>query len=258
MAKKSGDNQSIMRYDEELAKQAKEAADAVAGIGGGEFFSIKDDKLTFGGVALPYNQVGAIVVDFVYSNAFYPEKFTKGKSQQPVCYAFGRKSNEKDIFPHADSPDKKCADCASCEYNVFGSGEGNAKACKNGIRLALIPAGTYESETKFTPFKDPEEFEKQAGYFTVPPTSLKGFGNYVKQVSGSLNVPPHAVFTKMQLKEKVIYFEPIAKAPAAIIPVLMKRNAEVRKLIEFPFPKPDDSKVKAGKGKPGKAKGKKF
>lgn len=237
MAKK---NTSIMRYDEELAKQAEEYAEQEANTGGGNFFSIRDDKLTFNDTPMPGNQVGAVILDSILVNAYYATKFDKNKPQQPVCYSFGRV--EKEMAPHGESPDKQCESCDDCEYNKYGSGEGRGKACKNGRRLALIPAGTYDEDgKKFKPFTDPEQFEKApVGYLMIPPTSINGFGAFTKQIAGSLKRPPHGIFTKVKLEDKQITFEPIMKAPDDILQVVMARHKEAKGLIEFPFPKPDD------------------
>jgi hypothetical protein len=172
------------------------------------------------------------------------------------------------MVPHEESVDKQAASCDECEHNQFGSAEkGRGKKCKNSRRVAVMSAGTYEggqsvqNPGKFKAHTDTELFEKgERFYVNVPPTSINGYGAFVKQLAGALKVPPFGVFTKMSLvpdpKTQVkLTFEPITRIPTSLNAVVLARHRAEREQIMFPFPKPEEASAPKGKGAKGKPKG---
>jgi hypothetical protein len=162
-----------------------------------------------------------------------------------VCYAFGR--DEDEMQPHEAVEEKESEECSSCPQNEWGSAnEGRGKACKNRRRLAVIPAGTFNKAGEFEAFDEDAAFSKASiAYLNLPVTSVNGYGAYIKQLSGALRRPPHAVFTRIALvpdekSQFKVVFELIEAAPDAIIPILIQRNKETKELIEFPYAKVDD------------------
>lgn len=65
------------------------------------------------------------------SRTFYAGSYTEGQSSAPTCW-----SND------GDKPDKTIADpqssnCANCQQNIKGSGQGDSRACRFSQRLAV-------------------------------------------------------------------------------------------------------------------------
>jgi len=52
------------------------------------------------------------------------------------------------MVPDEKCSKAKCEDCQSCPLNEFGS-KGNGKACKNTVRLAIVPADANENTVPF-------------------------------------------------------------------------------------------------------------
>jgi len=170
----------------ELARQANE--DAAAGIGTGfpariKLMGTKFALVDGNGEEKPFppsklfngpddNQYLPIIIlraKKPLQKAWYLRKYDPNADtfQAPDCF-----SNDGER-PDLSSPSKQSETCAACPHNAFGSGtdqNGNAtkgKACSDSKILAVfVPGFGIHS-------------------FKLPPASLKNFGLYVKQLSGS-------------------------------------------------------------------------
>jgi len=254
---------AVTNWEAEMEEQAKAAAAQEANTGGGSFFSTKAGVLAFGGQALPNNEMAVLIVDGILENVWYPGAYDPDEMIPPGCFAFGR--DEADIAPHLSVVQNGTAQsklCKDCEKNAWGSAEkGAGKACGNRRRLALITAGKLDEKTgAFTPILDPEHYTSSSvGYLKVPPTSIAGYANYVKQLSAGAKRPPHGVFTKVKVrphpkKQFEISFEALDLCPGAIMGAIMERHKQEAQLIEFPYQLGDGAVKKA----PVKTTGKKY
>jgi len=89
------------------------------------------------------------------------------------------------IAPPADLKSKKDDTCAECRFNAFGSGRGNAKACKNTVRLAMLPAAT-------------DDFSKADGMMlSVPPSGMRSWAAYVAPLL-AIHRPVMTVITEIE------------------------------------------------------------
>jgi len=106
--------------------------------------------------------------------AYYKDKYTGG-SNPPDCGSFDGITGEG--IPGGS--------CEKCPYNVFGSGENGAKACKNRRRIYLLREG--------------EIFPL---ILSLPTGSLKDFSRYVMRLLSKGN-KTNAVVTRFTLKKAV-------------------------------------------------------
>jgi hypothetical protein len=255
---------AITNWDEELAKQAEAAAGMEASAGGSPNFTVRGGILAFNDTPIPGNQMAVVILDSVLENAFYEGAYDPDNITPPTCFAFGR--DEGTMGPHPTVVERDQGQnetCRGCPMNQFGTADkGRGKACGNRRRMILIPAGDLDQMGRFTAYEEPEHFQAAVGgQLKLPPTSVKGYANFVKQVSGSLRRPPHAVFTKVsvvpdQKTQFKINFAPIAAVPNNLIPILMKRHEEAKAMIEVPYnldieeQAPAAAPAKGGRGKP--------
>jgi len=254
-------NQALAKWDEELAKAAEAAAAQEAGVGGGQFFSLKGGTLSFNGSPIPNDEMAVVLIDSVNANVYYEDAYNGETTNTPTCYAFGRSDEEMAPHEQVEGKDQQSDKCVGCPQNEWGSAErGRGKACRNTRRIACIPAGTLSKDGSFEAFDDPDHFAKAAiGYIPLPPTSVPGFAQYVKQLYGALKKPPFAVFTKFALveDEKTIFkgvFELIEKVPNELLPILLDRHKVEREVIAFPYAKVDrDTKPKGKARRPLKS-----
>lgn len=234
---------AIVKWDEELAKQAEVAAGMEASAGGGQFFSTKGGTLAWQDAPLPNNQMAVVILDSVLENVFYEGRYDPEVPQSPICFAFGR--DEKTITPHAiviENGSDQNSSCAGCPLNEFGSADiGKGKACRNTRRLAMIPAGTFNAAGKFELNEDIEHYDSTAvGFMKLPVTSVKGYASFVKQVAGALRRPPFGIVTKVKIvpdpkTQFKVVFEPIMNLPDELMTSIMKRHEEAKLAIDFPY-----------------------
>lgn len=255
MANKKVD--AMIAWDKQLADAAMESAAVVAGLGGGQFFSIRGGTLKLGDAALPNNEMACIVLDHVLENVYYGADYNPDSPSSPKCYAFGR--DAATMVPHEDAREKVCSNCKACDNNQFGSAEkGRGKACKNRVRLAIIPGGAV-ANGRFEPTTDPDAIKAaQVAYLGVPPTSIGAWGAYVKSLAASLKRPPWAVFTKVKVipdpkTQVAITFELLGPCGATLADALIKKNAEAKEGIIFSYPERDEAPA-AKRGRPKKTK----
>lgn len=163
-AKKPGT--ALVEWDKELAETAAMDSKAAEPTGG-KFLSIKGGQLSYNGEEIEDNKMQVIIMDFCYENAYYEDKFDPDTPASPVCFAFNR--DEGELAPREVSLKPQNDNCETCPLNEYGSADtGRGKACKNQIRLALIPNSD-----------NAEEIEKsEVAYLRVPPTSKKAWDTY--------------------------------------------------------------------------------
>lgn len=256
MAKKST---AVMKWDEQLAKDAEVAAAMEANTGGGgQFFSLKSGVLSWQDAPMPNNEMAVIILDSILENVLYEGEYDKDNPMGPTCFAFGR--DELKLQPHkivVEAKNDQHVTCAGCPNNEFGTAEkGRGKACKNTRRLALIPAGSFDKAGKFEMNDDPDYFTNVAvGYMKLPVTSVKGYASFVKQVSGALRRPPHGIVTKVRVmpdgdSQFKVLFEPLEKVSDELMGVIMKRHSDVMSVIEFPYQPNEVEEKKTSKMNP--------
>ena len=193
---------AVTNWKEGLKKEAEVAKGMEAGVGSSNFFSLKGGKLTYNDNQLPDNAMIVSVVDYVLENTFYDEDYDPDNPASPVCYAFG--TDEDTMGPHEESPDPQAEKCAECPHNVFGSADrGRGKACRNSRRLALTDAGTYNDSDGWQVMPDlPEHFDSsEIVFLKIPPTSLRAWAAYVKEVAAFHEVPPIGVLTHIAVED---------------------------------------------------------
>lgn len=243
MAVKKAKGTAVATWEEELAKQAEVASVMEANSGGGQFFSIRAGVLQWQDAPLPGNEMAVIILDSILENVYYEGEYDPDNPQGPTCFAFGR--DEKDIAPHeivvAAGNDQAPA-CNGCPMNEFGSADkGKGKACKNTRRLAMIPAGKFMKDGSLDLIEDLEHYETaEPGYMKLPVMSVKGYSTFVKQVATSLRRPPFGIVTRVKVipdpkSQFRVVFEPLMNVPNELMGIIMKRNEEVKSVIDFPY-----------------------
>ncbi len=249
---------AIVKWDEELARQAEAAAAMEESTATGQFFSLKSGVLSFNDNPLPGNEMAVVILDSILETVYYEGKYDSDNPQGPTAFAFGRE--EKTMVWHENSsPEFVGQLCHESELCQWGSSDtGRGKAAREIRRLAMIPAGTFDNG-KFKPFTDVEQFESSAiAFMKLPVTSVKGFAAFVKQVTGALKRPPHAIFTKVKVipdssSQFKVVFEPLSQVPNDLLGIIMQRHEEAMATIESPYPKFEEQAPQAPRGRGAKA-----
>lgn len=162
---------------------------------GGQFLSMRAKKWSFGGQDLG-DYVDIIPIEWSWTYAYYGnQKFDINNPMMPFCFAIsklvdGRIDHDpKNLAPEI-VPDKQSEQCNGCPHNDFGSGDGRGKACKNTIRLSCLLVGAETVKAVTDPLKAPQVI------FPIPPTNLKEFGIYQRNLSES-HTPPFWIVSRL-------------------------------------------------------------
>jgi len=265
MAKKEAGS-SMVKWDEELARDAQVAAGMAASLGGSKFISIRGGILAVDGAPIPGNRFAGVIVGWTLENAYYEGEFDPDEPKPPTCYAFGR--DVTSMAPHEEvvkAGDAVSEECRGCPNNAWGSADkGRGKACKNIARLAIIQAGQYmgESGNKLKLITDSSYYEKaEVRMLKLPVTSVSGFTGYIKQVQAAYgektNLAQFATKVACVPDPKSQYkitLEAIQQLPKDVMPAVFAKWKETQPTMAQAYPAAEEApKGKKGKnGKPSK------
>jgi len=117
------------------------------------------------------------------SKVYYKGDYIPGQDNPPDCSsAFGEVPD-----PWIENPPAKS--CASCAYNVFGSGKGGrGKACKDVKQLLVLPPNKIQTDA-------------MPLLLSVPPASLRHLTSYAKALADAGNIPFWYVRTEVSFAE---------------------------------------------------------
>jgi len=225
--------------DSDWEKQMEEEAETEStreksGGGVGNVISIKGRKFTLAGESLG-RELKCVVIDTVYLNSWYSKKYTEdSQGSIPACFAVSPEL--ADMAPHENSKKPQADACAECPKNEWGSGGKRRKACRQGRKLAVIDleeAGDAESIEG-----------AEIALINVPPTSVKKWGTYVKDVKARFSRPFWAVATTVTFDQDADYpileFDTDEKLDKEVTLAIKERREEIRELLMTPFQADDD------------------
>lgn len=229
----------VRNWQAELAAEtqaAKNTEDSAAG--GGSWISLKGGRITIDGAEAVGNQIEVVVVDHVLENQYYDKDYDPNVPASPVCYAFGRLSD--DLAPHADCPEPQADACKGCPMSEWSSAaKGKGKACKEVRRLAVISA---------------DEINDIAGaevrFLKVPVMSCKNWTGYVRHCADVLHLPPLGVVTQISTVPDTksqfrVQFKFVEKVPEQHLGELLDKKKQIQPdltrgypVVEAPPPPP--------------------
>lgn len=170
-----------------LAQQVAGDIERLGNIGGKDSIRVTQDKKFEFPDGTTVDEFDAVIVDFVYRNEYYIGAFNRKAVTPPACFAIS--PTAAGMGPSENSPVKQSeGGCATCQQNQFGSSpQGDGKACKNTVYLAIMPADAGPDTPVWV--------------MKTSPTAVKHFNAYVTKIARTAQVPVTAVVTK-------IYFDP--------------------------------------------------
>jgi hypothetical protein len=242
LAKKETVGTAVVLWEDELAAEA--SAGAKDEKVGGNYFSTKGGTISFAGASLG-NTIDVVVAGAIYDRAYYPGSF--GDAKTPACYSFSK--DGVGMVPHPDVQDKQADSCDACPMNQFGSARvGKGKACREYRRLALISADNLQAS---------EVPEATIGLFKVPPTSMRGYGEYVRSIAEVHKRPPWAMITEIKVlpdpqKQVVVSFKPASQLSQDVAMAVKARAEAVTDALMAPYPVFTEAAAEAPKA-PAKA-----
>lgn len=226
----------VIPWKEKLAEKVK-AQQQQEKSAGGQFISIRSGVMSYGGLPVQGNKADMIVLESIFENSFYPEKYGTSDNTSPACYAFSVDGGD-DMAPHPEAEHPVAKTCKVCPNNKFGSadgGRGKGKACANRRRLAVISAAAVTS---------PDEISNApTAYMRVPPTSTRYWSTYVQNVLAKTEMPFFASITNIgvipdaKTTMRVNFVHVAEVKDDELLEALYRRAAAEAQLIDFPYPK---------------------
>lgn len=191
---------ALATWEQEAAAEAK--ADAAKFQQGLARIVHKNGQILIDGNKVKDNRLVVVMIEAVFSKAYYAGAYDPATPATPTCYAFDP-NDTSNMAPHPAAPDKQSERCTGCPHNAFGTADvGRGKRCKDEVRiLCAMPTG--------------DSFEQaELRILSVPPSSLKNWGAYVSRLR-DMGTSFRAVMTEVSIEEaKVAYkvaFNPMGR-----------------------------------------------
>lgn len=202
----------------------------------GKKFKYKDDVI--GRVA------SFVIVDFIRANAYYDSPFHEDTIELPACLALS--VDGENMAPLEHAPRKQNPQCDGCDQNAWGSADvGRGKSCAEQYRLAVLAVDHTRKETYAN---------CDMATVTVPPTSKKNFGQFVRALDEQTGRPPLAFLTEFSFDDdfdhEVLLFE--VNKPykdAKTLSAILSRVDEAREMLMSPPDFSGNAKESASKKK---------
>jgi len=176
------EDKSLMNIQEKMRAMAKTQAESIKS--DSHFMSVKNKLFSMGGITIGPTINVAIVLG-IKENSFYDRQYDPNNTTPPGCFAI--EDAEGNMIPHESSPNKQAESCEECYLNEFGSAViGRGKACKNTYKLALV---AYSDNDLID--------ENEIAVLSLPPTSIKNYTSYVRQITSQMDLPTMAVVTSL-------------------------------------------------------------
>ena len=151
----------LAEIDAEIAAEAKSLQDTLSV--SGNKLSIKDKQFTTPDGQTFNGPFDVIVLDWSSQNQYYEGAYDPNNIKAPDCFAIGK--DPKTLVPDVGIAKPQNGACEGCPQDVWGSGSGKGKACKNTRQVIVRRPGSPDLMT-----------------LSLPPTSIKAFDAAMKSI----------------------------------------------------------------------------
>lgn len=119
-----------------------------------------------------------VILDHRNFNRWYREPYNAQNPKPPTCFALNKVIDG--LAPHGEAKEPQHETCAGCELNKWKSApNGRGKACRNTVRLAVVPVDATE--------------DTEPMILGVSPTALKSWNTLVANLEQQGRIPVQAV-----------------------------------------------------------------
>ena len=162
--------------------------------------SFKSGMMSYMQQQVPNDSMDVILLSTAFRNTFYGGAYDPDNIVNPTCFAIkASRDGEAEMMPHPNVAEPIHPSCAGCPKNEWGSAirdgkPSRGKACKEGRRVLVIPAGVLDADDPVQAIKAAEK-----AVFDVPVTSVANYGNFVNTLAATMNRPMWSVVTNLKL-----------------------------------------------------------
>lgn len=198
--------------------------------------------------------IRAIILGAVNENTYYEGDFDPDSPNAPDCFAIGKVgAGDAELAPPADLETRQADKCAGCPMNEFGTAaRGRGKACKNALRIALLPADDLAPERLA---------DVEGARLRIPPTSIKNFGKLRDVLVKGYKLPLFGAVVAIHIKphdkkQFEITFEPVAaiRDDAQLEALIGRMDEATRELESLPPRKSAEDEAPAQPAAPAKGR----
>lgn len=187
----------------------------------GHRVSLKGKAFTLPGGESSAGPMSVIVLDWRNTRLYYKGVYNANKPEPPSCFAINKFVD--DLHPSENAPEAQCDTCSECAFNEWGSAPtGKGKACKNGIRVAVVGANPKEDSQVLT--------------LDVSPTSLGSFNSLVNDLA-SKSLLPIQTLTDISFDAKETFPKLVFTSDAPItdddLLIAMKLREKAQALLDY-------------------------
>jgi hypothetical protein len=235
LAKRQNTEIAAPMEDWEKALAAKAQAAKASEVIGIPRITHRGGILKVDGKKVEGNKLQFVIACYGRTNNYFEKEFDPDSSQgeTPDCYAFGgvEPGAEEAMKPHAAAPKKQHDQCVGCPWNEFGSGKGNSKKCANTRKLLV-----------YAPNDDAESLVKgQLRQMSVPPGSLRGFGNYLNEIEeetpyGVIGVVTEVTTEALETGAYKIIFKAVDRLDKEFVKAIYSRVPSITRHLSEPYP----------------------
>lgn len=139
--------------------------------------SLLNQKFTLPNGITSSQPINVVILDWRNTRTLYTGAYNPNNLQAPKCFAIAKALN--DLAPSEQCAEPQAASCQECPHDQWGSDPagGKGKACKNSVRLAVIPASSVGEETCPIYALD------------IPRTSIRNWESLVSRLSDAGHLP---------------------------------------------------------------------
>ena len=139
--------------------------------------SLQNRKFTLPNGVASAQPIKVVIIDWRNTRTLYTGPFNPNNPQAPKCFAIAKALN--DLVPGEQCADPQAASCHECPNDQWGSDPagGKGKACKNSVRLAVVPASALDGENA------------QLYALDIPRTSIRNWESLVSRLSDAGHLP---------------------------------------------------------------------
>lgn len=226
-----------IKWEDQLSKMAQAVAETERVQG--QFVSFKGGMLAYNGQVIPGNKINVIILDHVFENQYYKDRYNPNVIVSPTCYALNRV--ESQLAPNPDlvttAQALSCAECAWAEWGSDPDG-GKGKGCKNTRRLAMFADTALETVESLQ--------AAEIVFAKLPVTSVRNWSNYAVQIANVVRRPPLGVITEMSVvpdpkNQFQVRFNYIDTVPDDWMPYILEKKEALADGILFDYPKNDEN-----------------
>jgi hypothetical protein len=197
--------------------------------------SLKSGMMSYMGAQVPNDKMDVVILAVAFRNTWYPNRYDPDNVVNPSCFAISLTG--EDMSPHENVKEPVHETCEGCPNAEWGTAmrdgvPSRGKACKEGRRMLVIPAGAIDSA---------EAVKKaEMAVVDIPVTSVKSYGTFVNTM-GALGRPMWTAITTLSVVRDLktqfkLNFDPKSFInDVGVIRAIQARLEDAQRIVTLPY-----------------------